>query len=233
MLNLAICYRARPRTRCERNSKLSSIHEQKKASNKLVLLTRFHEYKMNSSNSIAQHIAKIENIANQIRDVGQEIPSVMIIAKILSTLPSKFNAFVSALENVDEANQTLEILQERLLREETRMTTTDDIANALATSSLSSEKKVTNKKIQRTANASSQDKGDKVCNYCGKNGHFARHCFKKKRDRKANQSSSENSENGKDSQHSAFVASEKFLSLSVNLPFSESDWFYRGDESDY
>lgn len=117
--------------------KLSSIHEQKSASNKLALTSKFHEYRMARGDSIAQHIAKIENIANQLKDIDQAVSDVMIMAKILGTLPSKYNAFVSAWDSVAEENQTLDSLRERLLREETRMTSADDLASALATISVS------------------------------------------------------------------------------------------------
>ena len=39
-------------------TKLSSIHEQKSASNKLALTNKFHEYRMAQTDSIAQHFAK-------------------------------------------------------------------------------------------------------------------------------------------------------------------------------
>ena len=87
-------------------NKLSSIHEQKSASNKLALTTKFHEYRMAHGDSIPQHIAKIENLARQLKDIDQGISETMIMAKILSTLPSKYNAFVSAWESVAAANQT-------------------------------------------------------------------------------------------------------------------------------
>uniref|UniRef100_A0ABD2WIJ6 Copia protein n=1 Tax=Trichogramma kaykai TaxID=54128 RepID=A0ABD2WIJ6_9HYME len=76
--------------------KLSNIHEQKSTSNKLTLTTRFHEYKKAPGDTVSQHIAKIENLASQLKDIGQLVPEVMIMAKIISTLPSKYNAFISA-----------------------------------------------------------------------------------------------------------------------------------------
>lgn len=76
--------------------KLCSIHEQKSETNKLLLMTRFHDYKMTTNDSLAQHIAKIENMARQLKDVGESVSDVTIMAKILGSLPSKFNVFVTA-----------------------------------------------------------------------------------------------------------------------------------------
>jgi len=89
-------------TAAEMWSKLSTIHEQKSASNKLTLMTKFHEYKMSSTDSVAQHVAKIENMARQLKDIGEKLSEVTIIAKILGTLPSKFNALVTAWDSVSE-----------------------------------------------------------------------------------------------------------------------------------
>lgn len=108
-------------TAVEMWSKLSAIHEQKSASNKLMLTTKFHEYRMTAGDSVAQHIAKIENMANQLKDIDENVSDIMIMAKILGTLPSKYNIFILAWDSVDTAGQTLPRLRERLLREEARI----------------------------------------------------------------------------------------------------------------
>ncbi|CAB0044007.1 unnamed protein product [Trichogramma brassicae] len=60
----------------------------------------------------------------------------MIMAKIISTLPSKYNAFISAWDSVPDTNQTMDKLRERLLREETRMSADDDIPRAFAATTI-------------------------------------------------------------------------------------------------
>jgi hypothetical protein len=42
--------------------KLSKIHEQKSASNKLVLNQRYHEYRMAPGDSVVEHFTKIQNL---------------------------------------------------------------------------------------------------------------------------------------------------------------------------
>ncbi|KYN10984.1 Copia protein [Trachymyrmex cornetzi] len=112
--------------------KLSSIHEQKNAANKLTLMTRFHEYKMASNDSVAQHVAKIENMARQLKDVCEELSEVMIMAKILGTLPQKFTPLITAWDSVSEINRTRDSLIERLLVEEGRLVNFEEATNALA-----------------------------------------------------------------------------------------------------
>jgi len=42
--------------------KLNSIYEQKTELNKMLVHEKFYQYKMESSDSISQHIAKVENL---------------------------------------------------------------------------------------------------------------------------------------------------------------------------
>lgn len=85
-------------------TKLSSILEQKSATNKLALITKFHEYQMHSGDTVAQHIETVENLANQLKDIDQAGSDTMIMAKIQGSLPGKFHPFVSAWESVLKEN---------------------------------------------------------------------------------------------------------------------------------
>ena len=71
-------------------TRLTSIHEQKSESHKLLLSQKFHEYKMDPNDSVSQHIAQVQNMARQLLDLGQNLPDIQVIAKILASLPSKF-----------------------------------------------------------------------------------------------------------------------------------------------
>lgn len=48
--------------------KLDSVYQQKTEVNKMMLHDKFHQYKMDSNDSIIQHISKVENIVRQIKD---------------------------------------------------------------------------------------------------------------------------------------------------------------------
>lgn len=102
--------------------KLCRIHKQKSASNKLVLMQKFHEYKMAAGDSVVQHMAKIQNMAAQLLDLGEAVSNVTVMAKILGSLSPKYSAFQMAWDSVDPDRQNLENLQERLIREESRLT---------------------------------------------------------------------------------------------------------------
>ncbi|CAL1688651.1 unnamed protein product [Lasius platythorax] len=123
--------------------KMSAIHEQKTASNKLLLLQKFHEYKMDPNDSVVQHVAKIQNMAQQLSDLDEGQTNSAIMAKILGSLPNKYRALITAWDSVAPAAQTIQSLQKRLIKEERRLSKDDDrtaIDNALAVMTVNEKK---------------------------------------------------------------------------------------------
>lgn len=149
---------------------LCRIHEQKSATNKLLLLQKFHEYRMASSDSVVQHIAKIRNMAAQIEDVGERVSELTVIAKILGSLSPKYSTLQTAWDSVDPTRQTLNNLEERLIREELRLgVESESGASAFAVS----------KREGQTKGKPRKSKKDIKCYRCHKTGHFARECSNK------------------------------------------------------
>jgi len=165
-------------TAAEMWTRLSSVHEQKSASSKLSLMTKFHEYRMHPADSVAQHIGKVEAMANQLKDVGEPVSDTTKMAKILGSIPSKYNAFISAWESVSEENQSLDQLRERLIREETR-TSSEEITRALATTSISTPQ--LKHGTERVESGNSGKRKHLYCNFCKKPGHLTKYCFLKKK----------------------------------------------------
>lgn len=119
---------------------LGQIHEQKSVSNKLVFIQRFHAYRMDLTDSIVQHIAKVRNLGGQLKDVGAAVTDITIMAQILASLTTKYSSFVTAWDSVDSARQTIDSLCERLIREETRLGAENDGVSALMVSRLNVSK---------------------------------------------------------------------------------------------
>lgn len=211
--------------------KLGNIHEQKSASNKLMLLQKFHEYRMNPNESVVQHVSRVQNMATQLKNVGENISDVAVMAKILGSLSSRYNALQTAWDSVAENNQTLGNLLERLIKEENRLKGDDDGTNALAALSVGGNRKQATAKANKDGEKSqSNKKADVECFYCKRKGHYVRECRKKKRETKDEKGE------GK-SRDCAFVATSDLRSSKQNKkegfpPSNEDKWLLTVDTSE-
>ncbi|KAH9637216.1 hypothetical protein HF086_016238 [Spodoptera exigua] len=118
-------------TALEVMTKLESIYEQKSEMTKMMIHERFYQYRMSPTDSIAQHIAKVESLAKQLKESGETISETAIITKILSSLPSKYRSVRQAWMSLDPKNQTVINLTARLLDEEASLSIEDDNEIAL------------------------------------------------------------------------------------------------------
>jgi len=217
--------------------KLLSIHEQTSATSKLLLTTRFHEYRMKSGDSVSQHIAKVENMARQLKDVGEAVSDVTIMAKILESLPSKYNAFVTAWDSVEEANQTIFNLTQRLIKEESQLTATDEAATALAAVNLKHHKKSLRRGKPRQHQESDVEHGkykNFECHHCHNKGHIARYCKEKRNAQKSKDKKKRDANDDLDSgaaDHDAFIASsDTFTTKCAN---ANDVWFSNSGASQH
>ena len=151
---------------------LSLIHEQKTETNKLGLLQKFHGYQMCAGDSVVQHVAKIKNMAAQLRDVGENVSENTLMAKILASLTPKFSTLLTAWDSVEPARQTAANLMERLIREDARLSDDADAASALVASK--NNKKNNSEKPRKP-------RGEIECYKCHEKGHFARWCKNQRR----------------------------------------------------
>lgn len=156
--------------------KLSIIHEQKSESNKLMLTQRFHEYKMAVGETVVQHVAKVQNMAAQLADLGETVSSVAVMAKILSSLSPKYATLQTAWDSVDPSRQTLEHLQERLIREEARFTAENDSSTTALAAMKKEKSKPKTKDRGKRENKARKTNKDIECYKCHGMGHFAREC---------------------------------------------------------
>lgn len=121
-----IATRTTCRTASEMWQSLTRMYEQKSASSKLLLMQRYHEYRMAFNDSIVQHVTRIKNLVSQLRDIRQQIDETDIMAKILASLPAKYNTIIMVWDSVPPASQMVGNLLERLIKKESRMATGDE-----------------------------------------------------------------------------------------------------------
>lgn len=165
---------------------LKNMYDQKSSSSKLLLRQKFHESKMKSNETVIEFVTKIQNLVSQLKDVGEVISDIDVMAKILGTLPSKYNTLVTSWDSVSHENQNIGTLLQRLIKEETKIKIEDERADALA---------ITSNYKRRNQNTfkNKQDYSDKgrhqdhkkgrnkiQCYNCKRFGHFAAECRKKR-----------------------------------------------------
>ena len=61
--------------------KLVRIYEQKSVSNKMLLLQKFHGHRMESNESVVQHVSRVQNMASQLKDLAEAISDTAVMAK--------------------------------------------------------------------------------------------------------------------------------------------------------
>ncbi|GLV46384.1 hypothetical protein CBL_20727, partial [Carabus blaptoides fortunei] len=98
--------------------RLEAVHGRSSEAAVNTAMQKFYGLKYDGD-SIAKHIAKVEELAHQLNTMGEKITNNMMINKILSTLPPSFDHFHSAWDSTQE--KTMESLLTRLLLEEERI----------------------------------------------------------------------------------------------------------------
>ncbi|RWS21853.1 uncharacterized protein B4U80_02798 [Leptotrombidium deliense] len=105
-------------TASEMWEKLLVINEKKSATSLYMLQQQFFEYKMDVKDTVAAHITKIETLAKKLKELGAEQQESAIITKVLCSLPPLFRNVITAWDSTPTAQQTLNELTSRLLKEE-------------------------------------------------------------------------------------------------------------------
>lgn len=151
-------------TTCETASemwrKLAAIYEQESNISVHLIQQRFFQLKYEGE-GIAIFVSKVEEIANQLKQVNVDISEGMQITKILMSLPDEFKHFISAWESVSQERQSINELISRLLIEEER---------------------INGKENQEKDNYAMAAKyvERRKCYTCGKTGHLKKECYRNK-----------------------------------------------------
>ncbi|GBO04463.1 hypothetical protein AVEN_59360-1 [Araneus ventricosus] len=85
--------------------KLDSIFKIKSDFNKMLLLDKFHQLKMECNETVVQYISKVENLAHHVKDAGETISDATVITKSLGTLTPKYRNFRQAWLSVDDSKK--------------------------------------------------------------------------------------------------------------------------------
>jgi transposase InsO family protein len=176
--------------------KLITIHEQNATENLQLLQQKFYELRMQPNSDVIDHISAVEQMANQLCDLGEPISERAVMTKIICTLPPKFRHLSAAWDSVPPNQQTIESLTLRLLKEESlnrmqgEMEEEGDRAflASRGSSSGSGKKNLSPEEKKKRAERISELKKKTRCNKCGKRGHWANECPDGKKESKPEKS---------------------------------------------
>jgi len=94
------------------------LYELKDESTVHILMTQFFEYRMSEKMSVGQHVAKVEEMAKRLEDLGHKQDESFVITKILHSLPKSFAHLISAWDLTPKSERTLANLLPRLQKTE-------------------------------------------------------------------------------------------------------------------
>src|SRR5579875_1494527 len=177
---------------------LRGIHQTKGLANVLFLRRKFFTMKMQESDDLLQHINKVKTLADQLEALDVAVTEGDIVMTLLESLPSSYENLIVAMETKDIKDLTLEYVTSRLMHEVARKKEHQTVA-------MDNAALVTQQHKSGNGGDSSYRRGEPlVCFNCGKPGHIAKNCFKKKGNRgeKANKAKVDD-----DYEDYAFVAS--------------------------
>ena len=145
-------------------------------------MQRFHDCKMDSSENVVQFISKVQNMSLQLSDLGQKLPDLVVMSKILTSLLAKYRGLRTAWSSVAADKQTIELLLERLIEEEGLLRADED-KEAVALAAVTSRKgKGGNKGKGNNSSSDRRDKENVKCFKCHTKGHYAIECPEKKKE---------------------------------------------------
>ena len=144
-------------------AQLSNQFQRRTWANKLRLRKKLFTMRL-EGDSMKEHIKRMTEVFAELAVIAEPVSEEDKVVHILASLPDAYDVLVTALESSSEIVPPLEIVTERLLREEEKLkgreTTEEDRKLLLAGSKHGSRKKTF------------------TCHYCGKPGHFKRDCRK-------------------------------------------------------
>ena len=74
-------------------ARLIQQYEQNAAENLFVLIDRYYQYAHTGNENMMTHLAKIEEMVGQLRDLGSSIDDNQVVSKVLMTLPPQYAHF--------------------------------------------------------------------------------------------------------------------------------------------
>lgn len=157
-------------------NKLLSVYEQSSGQRVDRLMEQLFTMEKSPSEDIATHIARLQKNFHELNDelkriAKTELPDLLLMSRIMSTLPADYFEFKSVWESVPVNERTVNLLTERLRLIEMRLPSKQNESVALVAN-------LENKKHSKNDNNNFKSK--QKCFKCRGVGHYAKDCPKHK-----------------------------------------------------
>ena len=183
---------------------------------------------MSEGDSIAAHINKVQELAEQLASIGEKVTDLWMIMTLLGSLLDSYQTLVVTLGTKEPNALTMEMVTAQLQQEESRHQGSGSTSEA----ALNGPKKDKSHNHSHGESKSFHDhKKNAKCRYCGKKGHYERGCWSKERDLKSGKQKKGSQKN----QANTVKAEENDTTFVAALSASESNdiWYLDLDASQH
>lgn len=155
--NNQLCYVIKCTSGREAWLKLKSVHIQTSLTAQIRIMRNLFMTRLTDDVTMQQHMQKVFDLFNQLSEAGFTFDNNVSVAIVLSKLSADYEPLITALEAWDSEKLTLEAVRSKLL---------DEYSRKMGA--------VNNDVIAEQALRA--DQRNRVCNFCGKYGHFENVC---------------------------------------------------------
>ncbi|XP_051140014.1 uncharacterized protein LOC127257620 [Andrographis paniculata] len=146
------------------------------------LLREFELQRMKESETMKEYSNRLLVIANKVRLFGSQLSDSRIVQKIIVTVPERFEATISSLENTkDMPRMSLIELTQALQSQEQRrlMRSEESVEGALVAKNQSTQAKKGNSNFDSHSTLKGTKPNFPPCKHCGRKGHPPFKCWKR------------------------------------------------------
>ena len=209
--------------------KLETLYASKTGNNKLFLLKQLMNIRYKEGTPISDHINDFQGVLDQLSGMGVKFDDEIQGLWLLNTLPDSWETLrVSLTNSAPSGVVTMEYTKSGVLNEEMRRRSQASSSSASHSDVLVTEDRGRNKSRGQNDRGKSRSKSKSkykniTCDYCHKNGHIMKYCYKHKRDMR------QQKREGDNENRVAVVANDNLLvscdANAINLVRDESSWF--------
>ncbi|UYV79912.1 hypothetical protein LAZ67_18001028, partial [Cordylochernes scorpioides] len=161
-------------TSAEAWKNLNKVHQPKGPATKVFLTKQLILLKMNPNERLQDYLNKFTSLADRLSEMDAQVPEDFLSILLLCSLPESYEGFRTAIETRDEL-PSFEALKVKMLEEEIRQTQLNGTTNAEQAFLGNPERK------NLPSTSKPKPRGFPFsCHFCGKKGHKAADCRKRK-----------------------------------------------------